>query len=149
MILHATSVRGKSVWGGVGTHTWWHGLLPPLLAASCPCPPAPPPRFDPSSLEGEEQYLLLGLLLGLAVYNRVLLDFPLPLALYKKLLGLPVGLRELEEMQPTFGRSLRQLLQVGGGQGERGGINSYSPVRPDPPSPFEILLVHPQPPKVV
>ena len=114
-----------------------------------PAPLPPPPRFDPSSLEGEEQYLLLGLLLGLAVYNRVLLDFPLPLALYKKLLGLPVGLRELEEMQPTFGRSLRQLLQVGGGQGERGGINSYSPVRPDPLSPFEILLVHPQPPKVV
>ena len=120
-----------------------------VLRPPSPLCPAPPPRFDPSSLEGEEQYLLLGLLLGLAVYNRVLLDFPLPLALYKKLLGLPVGLRELEEMQPTFGRSLRQLLQVGGGQGERGGINSYSPVRPDPPSPFEILLVHPQPPKVV
>jgi ubiquitin-protein ligase E3 A len=30
--------------------------------------------------------MLLGLVLGLAIYNRVLLDFPLPLALYKKLL---------------------------------------------------------------
>ena len=74
---------------------------------------APPTcRFDAGSLEAEDQYLLLGLVLGLAVYNRVLLDFPLPLALYKKLLGLPVGLRELEDMQPTFGRSLRQLIQV-------------------------------------
>jgi ubiquitin-protein ligase E3 A len=31
--------------------------------------------------------MLLGLVLGLAIYNRVLLDFPLPLALYKKLLN--------------------------------------------------------------
>ena len=68
--------------------------------------------FDSGSLEGEDQFLLLGLILGLAVYNRVLLDFPLPLALYKKLLGQPVGLRDLEDMQPMFGRSLRQLLQV-------------------------------------
>ena len=68
--------------------------------------------FNSGSLEGEDQFLLLGLILGLAVYNHVLLDFPLPLALYKKLLGQPVGLRDLEEMQPIFGRSLRQLLQV-------------------------------------
>jgi hypothetical protein len=44
----------------------------------------------------------------------VLLDFPLPLALYKKLLGQPAGLRDLEDMQPTLGRSLRQLLQYEG-----------------------------------
>lgn len=67
--------------------------------------------FNACSLEGEEQFLLLGLVLGLAIYNRVLLDFPLPLALYKMLLGQPAGLRDLEDMQPTLGRSLRQLLQ--------------------------------------
>jgi hypothetical protein len=70
--------------------------------------------FNACSLEGEEQFMLLGLVLGLAIYNRVLLDFPLPLALYKKLLRQPVGLRDLEEMQPTLGRSLRQLLQYEG-----------------------------------
>jgi len=58
--------------------------------------------------------MLLGLALGLAIYNRVLLDFPLPLPLYKKLLGQAVGLRDLEEMQPRLGRSLRQLLQYDG-----------------------------------
>lgn len=72
-----------------------------------------PPLPSPSDL----QYLLLGLVLGLAVYNRVLLDFPLPLALYKKLLGQPVGLRDLEDMQPAFGRSLRSLLSYDGSQG--------------------------------
>lgn len=44
----------------------------------------------------------------------MLLDFPLPLALYKKLLGQPAGLRDLEDMQPMLGRSLRQLLQYEG-----------------------------------
>eukprot|EP00955_Chlamydomonas_euryale_P028873 304162-Chlamydomonas_euryale.AAC.1 len=66
--------------------------------------------FNAASLEEADQYLLLGLVLGLAVYNRVLLDFPLPLALYKKLLGQPTLLRDLEDMQPTLGRSLRALL---------------------------------------
>lgn len=36
--------------------------------------------------------MLLGLVLGLAIYNRVLLDFPLPLALYKKLLQQVIAL---------------------------------------------------------
>lgn len=71
-------------------------------------------RFNACSLEGEEQFMLMGLVLGLAIYNRVLLDFPLPLPLYKKLLSQPVGLRDLEEMQPMLGRSLRQLLHYDG-----------------------------------
>jgi hypothetical protein len=71
-------------------------------------------RFNACSLEGEEQFMLMGLVLGLAIYNRVLLDFPLPLPLYKKLLGQAVGLRDLEEMQPMLGRSLRQLLHYEG-----------------------------------
>ncbi|GLC36844.1 hypothetical protein PLESTB_000776500 [Pleodorina starrii] len=41
--------------------------------------------FNPSSLEPPSSYFLLGLVLGLAVYNRVLLDFPAPLLLYQKL----------------------------------------------------------------
>lgn len=67
--------------------------------------------FDPATMETDDEFLLLGLVVGLAVYNGVLLDFPLPLVLYRKILGQEVGLRDLEEMQPTLGRSLRQLLQ--------------------------------------
>jgi len=44
----------------------------------------------------------------------VLLDFPLPLVLYKKLLNQEVTLRDLEEMQPDVGKSLRQLLEHDG-----------------------------------
>lgn len=70
--------------------------------------------FNPASLEAESEFLLLGLVVGLAIYNAVLLDFPLPLALYRKILGQEVKLRDLEDMQPTLGRSLRQLLQYEG-----------------------------------
>ena len=70
--------------------------------------------FSPTTLEADSEFLLLGLVLGLAIYNGVLLDFPLPLALYRKILGQEVKLRDLEDMQPTLGRSLRQLLQYEG-----------------------------------
>lgn len=70
--------------------------------------------FNPATLESDNEFLLLGLMVGLAVYNGVLLDLPLPLALYRKILGQEVKLRDLEDMQPTLGRSLRQLLQYEG-----------------------------------
>ena len=67
--------------------------------------------FNAATLEGDDEFMLLGLALGLAIYNGVLLDFPLPLALYRKLAGQEPGLRDLEAMDPTLGRSLRQLLE--------------------------------------
>ena len=70
--------------------------------------------FNAGSLEYEDAFMLVGLVLGLAIYNAVLLDFPLPLALYRKLLGQPAGLRDLADMDPTLGKSLRQLLDYEG-----------------------------------
>lgn len=72
--------------------------------------------FNPSTLEVEEEFMLIGLVLGLAIYNAVLLDFPLPIALYRKLLGQPAGMRDLADMDPTLGKSLMKLLEV---EGER------------------------------
>lgn len=43
-----------------------------------------------------------------------MLDFPLPLALYKKVARQPLTLRDLEGFDPTLGRSLRQLLDYNG-----------------------------------
>jgi len=69
--------------------------------------------------EGEEQFMLLGLVLGLAIYNRVLLDFPLPLALYKKLLVQVRGWhawmacgRICQSRQRAFTRALACLRKV-------------------------------------
>ena len=72
--------------------------------------------FNAATLEGDDEFMLLGLALGLAIYNGVLLDFPLPLALYRKLAGQEPGLRDLEAMDPTLGRSLRQLLEFDEGE---------------------------------
>jgi hypothetical protein len=70
--------------------------------------------FNASTLEAEDEFMLIGLVLGLAIYNGVLLDFPLPIALYRKLLGQQAGLRDLCDMDPTLGRSLNQLLDFDG-----------------------------------
>jgi E3 ubiquitin-protein ligase HECTD2 len=48
----------------------------------------------------------------LAIFNGHVLEFEFPLALYKKLLGRPVGLDDLEEVVPDTARGLRQLLAM-------------------------------------
>jgi ubiquitin-protein ligase E3 A len=57
------------------------------------------------SIEG---YFLSGVLMGLAVYNSVLLDFSFPHALYRKLLRLPLGLEDMVDDQIRKG--LQSLL---------------------------------------
>ena len=75
-------------------------------------------------MEAEDEFMLVGLVLGLAIYNAVLLDFPLPLVLYRKLLGQASSLRDLEDMDPTLGKSLRALLTY---DGEWGPEMLYTP----------------------
>lgn len=55
--------------------------------------------------------MFIGLLCGLAIYNFIIINLPFPLALYKKLLGEAVSLRDLFEMTPTVASSLEKLLQ--------------------------------------
>ncbi|KAI8064399.1 hypothetical protein BC940DRAFT_306156 [Gongronella butleri] len=71
---------------------------------------------DASTMHHDErltlsEYKLLGLLIGLAVYNGVILDLHFPLALYKKLMGRPVDLHDLKQLDPSLGHGLEQLLQ--------------------------------------
>ncbi|KAI8084518.1 uncharacterized protein BX664DRAFT_337173 [Halteromyces radiatus] len=56
------------------------------------------------------EYKLLGLLIGLAVYNSVILDLHFPLALYKKLMNVPVDISDLKQLDPSLGHGLEQLL---------------------------------------
>lgn len=49
-------------------------------------------------------FKLTGMLCALAIYNNVLVDFPFPLALYKKILKKPISLDDLSELSPTEGR---------------------------------------------
>ncbi|CAG8508909.1 13299_t:CDS:10, partial [Gigaspora margarita] len=56
----------------------------------------------------------VGVVIGLAIYNSTILDVHFPLACYKKLLNVPVGLEDLKEFRPAFARGLEQLLSFEG-----------------------------------
>jgi ubiquitin-protein ligase E3 A len=49
-----------------------------------------------------DEYQLIGRLIGLAIYNAVMLDVHLPTALYKKLLCNPVQLADLKTLDPVI-----------------------------------------------
>ena len=70
--------------------------------------------FNTNSFETSDQYFLVGVVLGLAIYNSTILDIALPLACYKKLLGIHCGLDDLKQFKPTVAKSLEKLLAYEG-----------------------------------
>ncbi|KAL4425546.1 hypothetical protein ABPG75_009562 [Micractinium tetrahymenae] len=66
--------------------------------------------FNPASLETEVEYALVGAVLGLAIYNGVILDVHFPMVVYKKLLGVKPSFEDLKAAFPALGRGLQQLL---------------------------------------
>jgi len=70
--------------------------------------------FNSSSLESEQEFELVGILLGLAIYNGIILDVHFPLVIYKKLQGEMLGLQDLMNIQPSLAKSLQQLLDFEG-----------------------------------
>jgi len=63
-----------------------------------------------NSFEIPLKFELVGIILGLAIYNNHILDIHLPLAFYKKLLGKRVNLDDFEQYDPQVGKSLRAIL---------------------------------------
>ncbi|OQR93549.1 HECT E3 ubiquitin ligase [Thraustotheca clavata] len=70
--------------------------------------------FNCDSYESTTEFELIGILLGLAIYNGVILELHFPSLVYKKLMGLSLTLDDLEEAQPALGKGLRQLLEFEG-----------------------------------
>jgi len=85
--------------------------------------------FNSASTETEQEFNLLGVLMGLAVYNGINLDIRLPLCCYKKLLSpavvpfhnphAPVGiatlsLEDLSDVNPELAHGLKELLSYEG-----------------------------------
>ncbi|KAI1291510.1 putative E3 ubiquitin-protein ligase [Mortierella claussenii] len=66
--------------------------------------------FNPASFESLDQFYLVGVVIGLAIYNSTILDLPLPLAGYKKLLNTPVALEDLATFRPDLAKGFDQLL---------------------------------------
>ncbi len=57
--------------------------------------------FNPTSFEVERQYTLIGIVLGLAIYNNIILDIQFPMVVYRKLMGRRGQLEDLQESQPV------------------------------------------------
>ncbi|KAJ5338610.1 hypothetical protein N7452_005338 [Penicillium brevicompactum] len=86
--------------------------------------------FNPYCFESSEQFFLVGVLLGLAIYNSTILDIDLPPFAFKKLLasapysgGLQTStsrssfkctLEDLAEYRPVLAKGLRGLLEFEG-----------------------------------
>ena len=51
-------------------------------------------------------------MLGIAIYNSILVDAPFAKALWKKLAGEPLGLEDLHEAMPAVSRSLQAILKA-------------------------------------
>lgn len=69
--------------------------------------------FNPASLDTDE-FKLIGSLVGLAIYNDVLLSLPFPLALYKRLQREEVYLEDLAILRPQLAKGLQALLDYTG-----------------------------------
>eukprot|EP00877_Chromochloris_zofingiensis_P010517 jgi/Chrzof1/5719/Cz16g12280.t1 len=72
--------------------------------------------FRPSRLDMEMEFELIGILIGLAIYNSHILEFQFPMVLYKKLMGQQIGLADLAELHPDVHASLTKLLDMSGEQ---------------------------------
>ncbi|MEW5298074.1 MAG: hypothetical protein WDW36_001235 [Sanguina aurantia] len=70
--------------------------------------------FRPSRIEMDTEFELVGIMIGLAIYNSHILDFSFPMVLYKKLMGIPTVLEDLGELQPEVAKSLRAVLEFKG-----------------------------------
>lgn len=68
--------------------------------------------FNKSSFECNLNFELIGTLLALAIYNSVLLDLKFPRIVYKKLLGEPAQLEDLQEFEPELFNTLRNIKHM-------------------------------------
>ncbi len=86
--------------------------------------------FNPNTFETSDQFFLVGVLLGLAIYNSTMLDVALPPFVFRRLLASApnytgpttsssrpapgYGLEDLGEFRPALAHGLRQLLDYDG-----------------------------------
>ena len=71
--------------------------------------------FSNNSVAAEmEEFELVGTVLGLAIYNGVILDVHFPFVIYRKLMGFKPTFLDLQESFPELGRGLKALLTFEG-----------------------------------
>ncbi|XP_074032271.1 ubiquitin protein ligase E3A isoform X2 [Leptinotarsa decemlineata] len=67
--------------------------------------------FNPTSFESDAQFTLIGIVLGLAIYNNVILAVNFPMVLYRKVMGRQGSFEDLQDWNPVLYNSLKQMLE--------------------------------------
>ena len=68
--------------------------------------------FNPSPLDNEAHFTLIGMLFGLALYNNVILDVHFPMVVYRKLMGVDGDFDDLTESHPVSFAMHQNLLCI-------------------------------------
>ena len=66
--------------------------------------------FNPTSFEADGQFVLIGLVLGLAIYNNVILDVQFPMVVYRKLFGRKGTFEDLKDSHRVSWKKRTRLL---------------------------------------
>uniref|UniRef100_A0A1Y1KR63 Ubiquitin-protein ligase E3A n=2 Tax=Photinus pyralis TaxID=7054 RepID=A0A1Y1KR63_PHOPY len=66
--------------------------------------------FNPTCFESDAQFTLVGIVLGLAIYNNIILAVNFPMVIYRKLMGKRGSFEDLLDWNPTLYNSLKQML---------------------------------------
>ncbi|XP_026313806.1 ubiquitin-protein ligase E3A isoform X2 [Hyposmocoma kahamanoa] len=67
--------------------------------------------FNPTSFETEAQFTLIGIVLGLAIYNNVILAVNFPMVVYRKLTGKKGSFEDLADWNPILYNGLKYMLE--------------------------------------
>jgi len=70
--------------------------------------------FNRNSVSSDEEYELIGIILGLAIYNGVILDLRFPMYVYKKLMGFDTTMADMQEVDPEMAKGFEKLLKFPG-----------------------------------
>ena len=57
--------------------------------------------FNPTSFENDAQFTLIGVVLGLAIYNNTIVDVHFPAVVYRKLMGKKGTFEDLGDVDPV------------------------------------------------
>ena len=68
--------------------------------------------FNAPSFESKIKFELIGVILGLAFFNNVILDIKFPLVIYKKILNIPLELEDLMEIDKELYNNLKFLVDT-------------------------------------
>ncbi|XP_017081206.1 ubiquitin-protein ligase E3A [Drosophila eugracilis] len=70
--------------------------------------------FNATPYENGAQFTLIGIIIGLAIYNNVILAVNFPMVVYRKLMGYCGTFADLSDWSPTLSKSLKSMLDYQG-----------------------------------